>query len=478
MRIFDLLPRKWGHLTILGVLFFPAACADVATDSESTSAVEQAIWTSGFEASGIQAASGPALTSWGEDRSDVFYKGQDGHLWHGVEYKAWGWGALENLDGDIQSDPAAVAWGYNRVDVFVKGPNSNLWRRAWDGSKWTGWENLGGDLTSGPAVASLGVGQLDVFVKGPSNNNIWHRSFNSNTGWAGWENLGGYATSDPAAVASKDGKLHVFARGSDGAVWQKTKTGSVWTDWLSVGGQIVDAPSASSWGAGNLDIFARGADNQLWHRHFWGNSWGDWEALGGSCTSSPDSTSWGPNRVDVVVRGPDNQLYRKVWTDRLAVPLIQQEQSNWCWAATAKMIASIYGMNIAQCDQANNAFGRTDCCANPSSSNCNSPETPSTTFGHWGFGYTYAYNGGLTDAELVTELTANKRPVAQRWAWTGGGAHWFAVTDHLRFAGDEFVVKNDPWPPNVGEQLFISVAALRKGPGYDSTHTIHRIVKN
>lgn len=231
----------------------------------------------------------------------------------------------------------------------------------------------------------------------------------------------------------------------------------------------------SSWATGSLDLYARGTDNQLYHRHY-ANGWGEWEALGGNCTSAPDSVSWGAGRVDAVVRGPDNALYRKVWTDRLGVPLIAQEQSNWCWAASAQMIGQWYGINIPQCEQANYAFGRTDCCTTPFPRECNRGGYASTTLAHWGFTYSIA-DGGLSDSTLVSELTDRKRPVAEIWDWTSGGAHQFAVTDHLRFAEDQFVVKNDPWPPNVGEQSLISLSALRSGPGYYLAETLYNIKK-
>lgn len=56
------------------------------------------------------------------------------------------------------------------------------------------------------------------------------------------------------------------------------------------------------------------------------------------------------------------------------VPQITQEQTNWCWAACVEMVLRYYGTSAArQCELANELFGRSDCCSEPSSPDCNKP---------------------------------------------------------------------------------------------------------
>lgn len=46
----------------------------------------------------------------------------------------------------------------------------------------------------------------------------------------------------------------------------------------------------------------------------------------------------------------------------LPVTLHPQETQNWCWAASGQMVMDYLGHNVSQCVQANNRFGRNDCC--------------------------------------------------------------------------------------------------------------------
>ena len=119
----------------------------------------------------------PTVSSWGDNRLDVFVKGTDNALWHkwwdGASWSS-GW---ENLGGVLTSSPGAVSWGNNRIDVFVKGTDNALWHKWWDGASWSNWESLGGVLTSAPTVSSWGDNRLDVFVKG-TDNALWHKWWN------------------------------------------------------------------------------------------------------------------------------------------------------------------------------------------------------------------------------------------------------------------------------------------------------------
>ena len=57
----------------------------------------------------------------------------------------------------------------------------------------------------------------------------------------------------------------------------------------------------------------------------------------------------------------------------IAVPYFQQENSEWCWAATAQsvIVAKTQGvLNPKQCTLANIAFNRSDCCTQPTPAAC------------------------------------------------------------------------------------------------------------
>ena len=68
---------------------------------------------------------GLTAVSWGEDRLDLFWIGDDGGLWH----RAWSDGAWlsdESLAGEPASKPAAVSWAANEMQVFVVARDGHL----------------------------------------------------------------------------------------------------------------------------------------------------------------------------------------------------------------------------------------------------------------------------------------------------------------------------------------------------------------
>jgi hypothetical protein len=46
------------------------------------------------------------------------------------------------------------SWGENRLDVFVKGDDNALYHRWWNGMAWSEYERLGGSLEGAPAAIS------------------------------------------------------------------------------------------------------------------------------------------------------------------------------------------------------------------------------------------------------------------------------------------------------------------------------------
>ena len=143
-------------------------------------------------------------------------------------------------------------------------------------------------------------------------------------------------------------------------------------------------------------------------------------------------------------------------SDMIADVVVPQQEYNWCWAATAQMAAAYSGVTISQCDEANAATGRSDCCTNPTSA---SDPNLCNVAGWWGqlvdYGFTYDstdWGTALSFTQLQNELNAN-RPVPYAWGWTGGGGHaMVAVKTWIDSVGDQWVSINNPDPVNVGEQ--------------------------
>ena len=122
----------------------------------------------------------------------------------------------------------------------------------------------------------------------------------------------------------------------------------------------------------------------------------------------------------------------------------QQEQSNWCWAATSTSVALFYkpASGWTQCLVANGETSRTDCCGTGASGACNVYgflDTALTRVGHLDH-----FTGGIaTVAQIETEVTF-ARPLGLRVAWSGGGAHFLCIRGHYTVGGVEYMSVDDP----------------------------------
>jgi hypothetical protein len=128
----------------------------------------------------------------------------------------------------------------------------------------------------------------------------------------------------------------------------------------------------------------------------------------------------------------------------LPVPYVRQEQTQWCWAACAQMVANYLGnTNVRQCELANALHGQSRCCQQPASPGCNEPspyDGIAQVYGHLRvncISHTWPVSGQV----VVRELTAG-RPVEIGLLWSGGGGHVAVVrgcTPQGLFA------VHDPW---------------------------------
>jgi hypothetical protein len=131
----------------------------------------------------------------------------------------------------------------------------------------------------------------------------------------------------------------------------------------------------------------------------------------------------------------------------LCFTMQHQEQTQWCWSATATSVAHYYNSASAwtQCSLVNAEFGRSDCCTSPSSSNCNQPwylDSVLTRVGHLA-----SFTGSSTSfADVCTELD-NGRPLGVRIGWSGGGGHFNIIACYTRhlLSRLQSVQIEDPW---------------------------------
>ncbi len=156
----------------------------------------------------------------------------------------------------------------------------------------------------------------------------------------------------------------------------------------------------------------------------------------------------------------------------LPIALVAQEQSQWCWAATAEMTmrfaARKTGTQIPpQCAQATKAqdqakflkqFDREDCCAsdhaNAGSKPCNTPWFPE--YANWGF--TRTRTEGAPSWEQLKLLIDNDQPLAFLWRWkpvSKGYAHYMVAIGYKETSNNRFVEYLDPGPVGKGSKTTV-----------------------
>jgi hypothetical protein len=161
---------------------------------------------------------------------------------------------------------------------------------------------------------------------------------------------------------------------------------------------------------------------------------------------------------------------------RLAVTLYPQETEMWCWAGSGQMVMHYLGTDVDQCVQANNRFGRKDCC---NINLCPPPTEPDThpcvtggwaEYGRYGFSFQNTTNAALSWVDVKAELSSNSycgnTPFTFTWHWLGGGGHTMVATGYISLTEGRFIEIMDPWSPCVGDVRAITYDYYVASPGH------------
>ena len=128
---------------------------------------------------------------------------------------------------------------------------------------------------------------------------------------------------------------------------------------------------------------------------------------------------------------------------KLNITMQQQQQTNWCWAASGNTIATWFGYSYSQNQFCNAAFGRSidSSCPNSQASLAdvqNGLDWIGINPGSYVTGY-------LRYSTVQSEVDAN-RPVETRIQWSSGGGHMHVLYGYD--TGNNCVYWGDPWPSN------------------------------
>jgi hypothetical protein len=139
------------------------------------------------------------------------------------------------------------------------------------------------------------------------------------------------------------------------------------------------------------------------------------------------------------------------------VPLDDQQQTNWCWAASTQMVVQYFGNPISQCQVVNTVKGLTNCCGYANMSMVPETGDAGNCIGcDCGGGGVYAPFGRsaknssspLSWEQLQNALACTNTPVVFAWAWCGGGGHVMVVTGYDSTSGTDNVWVDNPEDPD------------------------------
>jgi hypothetical protein len=158
----------------------------------------------------------------------------------------------------------------------------------------------------------------------------------------------------------------------------------------------------------------------------------------------PTETFTARNRLPICITISPLNLPPLGCGNPLTFTMQHQQQTQWCWAATAVSVNLYYhpASGWVQCALANSALGQTTCCANGSSSSCNKAWYLDRALKIVGNLNTWS-TGKAGFPSVQTEI-GNCRPLCLRIGWNGGGGHCVAI---YGYAGTNINI-GDPWYGN------------------------------
>jgi len=165
-------------------------------------------------------------------------------------------------------------------------------------------------------------------------------------------------------------------------------------------------------------------------------------------------------------------------TSSTTVGLRSQETANWCWAATTEMVAESQGESIAQCDLANDRFGRTDCCEGdcPKNDDCNMPGW--TMFTETGADLDTT-SSPLSWNAIKEQIYCEDRAMAYAYGpKTGGVGHVLVVYGYAELGSSgsmRYLFLKDPWSPCNGQDRAITYDEYSNSGTTDHWSTMYNI---
>ena len=408
-----------------------------------------------------------------------------------------GWQRLDN-------NPKTVAIAASGTHIYQLHNDGWIWRYTnvpCNGNSCPGWQRLDNNAKTKAIVAAGDKlyqlhkdGWIWRFTGTPCNGNScpgWQRLDNnaktvalaaSNTnlyqlhkdGWIwrytgtacngnscpGWQRL----DNNPKTVALAATDTQLYQLHKDGWIWRHTGTpckGNSCPGWQ----RLDNNPKTKAISAAGTNLYQLHNDGWIWRytgTACTGNSCPGWQRLDNNSKTTLLASSSG---------GLQTTVCTPPALENLAVTLRPQQTNMWCWAASGQMTMEYLGRSVSQCVQANNRFGRSDCCTSPTPNACVEGGWPE--YDKYNFSFTRTSNTALSWNQVRQELAdspqCGRRAFAFSWHWPGGGGHMMVAIGYKTEDNVNYVEVNDPWSPDVGDHRFMTYDFYVTAAG-DHTH--------
>ena len=149
---------------------------------------------------------------------DNFVVGFELRLWKRSWNAKGGWVNWEDLGGLIVSRPSVTTWAENRIDVFALGWKNNVVQKTYDGGSWKDEVDLGGVFESVPECVTTGVGRIHCFAIGA--NSYLYRNECYGQKWRGWTSTNIPFVETPSCVVSRKHEVSCYLRAFDKQVFE------------------------------------------------------------------------------------------------------------------------------------------------------------------------------------------------------------------------------------------------------------------
>ncbi|KAF2477381.1 uncharacterized protein BDR25DRAFT_249312 [Lindgomyces ingoldianus] len=284
----------------------------------------------------------PTAFSWGTDRIDVFAVGLDGSMWtiayNGTRNPAWD-ASWTSLGGSFVKLPAISSWGENRYDLFGIEPaasGGNMTHKAWGGGEgwrwdpnWGTFENAYFDET--PSVVSWGKDRIDMI--GIGRHKILMNAWSTN-GWGTWWQVGDGWFHTPVLTSRAEKLLNIWALDGSNALHHKFYNGNQnpeWNDWEALGGNFTSDVAVLVSSTNRVDIFGLDSSGNLVNQYWTSsgtNTWmKQWDSLNGTFNSAPVVTLF-DGKAAIYAVGTDDEIYHHVTVCQLT-DCIWQKNVTW-----------------------------------------------------------------------------------------------------------------------------------------------------